>query len=91
MGEALRTLFWLAVIDLPLIYIILQVVAGRDPAGQVTLITTLTSVLLAGAAALYVAVFALLVAHPFAARPQRVLQTVSGRSPGCLTRGRLPG
>ncbi|WP_292492438.1 hypothetical protein [Methanoculleus sp. 10] len=49
-GEALRTLCWLAVIDLPLIYVVLQVVAGNNPAGQVAFITTLTSVFLAGAA-----------------------------------------
>ncbi len=57
-GEALRTLFWLAVIDLPLIYIILQVVAGNNPAGQVTFLMYLTSIFLAGAAALYAAVLA---------------------------------
>ena len=57
-GEALRTLFWLAVIDLPLIFIILQVVAGNNPGEQVALVTTLTSVFLAGAAALYAAVLA---------------------------------
>ena len=56
--EALRTLFWLAVIDLPLIFVVLQVVAGRDPAGQVTLVTTLTYLFLAGAAVLYAAVLA---------------------------------
>ncbi|MCK9299610.1 MAG: hypothetical protein M0P21_11725, partial [Methanoculleus sp.] len=56
--EALRTLFWLAVIDLPLIFVVLQVVAGRDPAGQVTLVTTLTYLFLAGAAVLYIAVLA---------------------------------
>ena len=37
------------VIDLPLIFIILQVIAGQNPAGQVTLITTLTYISLAGA------------------------------------------
>ena len=57
-GEALRTLFWLAVIDLPLIFIILQVIAGNNPGEQVALVTTLTSVFLAGAAALYAAVLA---------------------------------
>ena len=57
-GEALRTLFWLAVVDLPLIFIILQVVAGKAPAGQVTLVTTLTYLFLAGAAVLYIAVLA---------------------------------
>ncbi|MCE5337733.1 MAG: hypothetical protein LLF90_03490 [Methanomicrobiaceae archaeon] len=56
--EALRTLFWLVIIDLPLIYVALQVVAGKDPAAQVTLVTTLTYVFLAGAAALYIAVLA---------------------------------
>jgi hypothetical protein len=57
-GEALKVLFWLAVVDLPLIFIILQVIAGRDPAGQVTLVTTLTYLFLAGAAVLYIAVLA---------------------------------
>jgi len=57
-GEALRALFWLAVIDLPLIFIILQVVAGNNPAGQVAFITTLTYIFLAGAAVLYIAVLA---------------------------------
>ncbi len=56
--EALRTLFWLAVIDLPLIFVVLQVIAGRNPGGQVTFITTLTYLFLAGAAVLYVAVLA---------------------------------
>ena len=46
---ALRTLFRLAVIDLPLIFIILQTVAGNNPAGQVAFITTLTYIFLAGA------------------------------------------
>ena len=57
-GEALKVLFWLAVVDLPLIFIILQVIAGRNPAGQVTLVTTLTYLFLAGAAVLYIAVLA---------------------------------
>ncbi|MFY1642879.1 hypothetical protein ACK11Z_03985, partial [Methanoculleus bourgensis] len=47
--EALRTLFWLAVIDLPLIFIILQVIAGNNPAGQVTFLMYLTYLFLAGA------------------------------------------
>jgi hypothetical protein len=46
---ALRTLFRFAVIDLPLIFIILQTVAGNNPAGQVAFITTLTYLFLAGA------------------------------------------
>lgn len=54
--EALRTLFWLAIIDLPLIFVVLQVIAGRNPGGQVTFVTTLTYVFLAGAAVLYAAV-----------------------------------
>jgi hypothetical protein len=35
--EALKTLFWLAVIDLPLIFVVLQVIAGKEPrrAGRV--------------------------------------------------------
>ena len=57
-GEALRTLFWLAIIDLPLIFVVLQVIAGNNPAGQIAFVTTLTYVFLAGAAALYVAVLA---------------------------------
>ena len=56
--EALRTLFWLAVVDLPLIFVVLQVIAGNNPGGQVTFVTTLTYLFLAGAAALYVAVLA---------------------------------
>jgi len=48
-GVALRTLFRFAVIDLPLIFIILQTVAGNNPAGQVAFITTLTYIFLAGA------------------------------------------
>ena len=56
--EALRTLFRLAVIDLPLIFIVLQVIAGRSLGGQVTFVTTLTYLFLAGAAVLYVAVLA---------------------------------
>ncbi|MCK9307111.1 MAG: hypothetical protein PHZ18_12825 [Methanoculleus sp.] len=56
--EALRTLFWLAVVDLPLIFVVLQVIAGNNPAGQVTIITTLTYLFLAGAAVLYAAVLA---------------------------------
>lgn len=56
--EALRTLFWLVVIDLPLIFVILQVIAGKSPAAQITFITTLTCIFLAGAAILYIAVLA---------------------------------
>jgi len=56
--EALKVLFWLAVIDLPLIFVVLQVIAGRNRGGQVTFITTLTYLFLAGAAVLYVAVLA---------------------------------
>ncbi|MFA6672154.1 MAG: hypothetical protein WCS24_05820 [Methanoculleus sp.] len=51
-------LFWLAVIDLPLIFIVLQVIAGRNLGGQITFITTLTCLFLAGAAVLYAAVLA---------------------------------
>ena len=50
--EALRTLFWLAVIDLPLTFVVLQVIAGQNHGGQVTFITTLTCIFLAGAAVL---------------------------------------
>ncbi len=56
--ESLKTLFWLAVIDLPLIFIVLQVIAGKSLGEQVTFITTLTYLFLAGAAVLYVAVIA---------------------------------
>jgi hypothetical protein len=56
--EALRTFFWLAVIDLPLIFIVLQVIAGQNPGDQVTFVTTLTCIFLAGTAVLYVAVLA---------------------------------
>ncbi|NQS74244.1 MAG: hypothetical protein HQP72_07645 [Methanoculleus sp.] len=56
--ESLKTLFWLAVIDLPLIFVVLQVIAGRNLGGQVTFVTTLTCIFLAGAAVLYVAVLA---------------------------------
>jgi hypothetical protein len=56
--EALKVLFWLVVIDLPLIFIILQVISGRDSAGQVTFLMYLTYVFLAGAVVLYAAVLA---------------------------------
>ncbi|HOI14224.1 MAG TPA: hypothetical protein PLG75_10210, partial [Methanoculleus sp.] len=56
--EALRTLFWLAVVDLPLIFVVLQVIAGNNPGGQVTFVTTLTYLFLDGAAVLYIAVLA---------------------------------
>ncbi|MDV4343855.1 hypothetical protein HL657_11890 [Methanoculleus sp. YWC-01] len=56
--ESLKTLFWLAVIDLPLIFVVLQVIAGQSRGGQVTFITTLTYLLLTGAAVLYAAVLA---------------------------------
>ncbi|WP_054848113.1 hypothetical protein [Methanoculleus chikugoensis] len=69
MKEALRTLFWLAVIGIPLIFVVLQVIAGRSLGGQVTFITTLTCIFLAGAAVLYVAVFAPNGAHAPALRP----------------------
>jgi len=56
--EALRTLFRIAVIDLPLIFIILQTVVGNNPAGQVTFLMYLTYLFLAGAAVLYAAILA---------------------------------
>ena len=56
--EALKILIWLAVIDLPLIFVVLQVIAGRNFGGQVTFVTTLTHLFLAGAAVLYIAVIA---------------------------------
>ena len=39
-----------------MIFVVLQVIAGSNPGGQVTFITTLTYLFLAGAAVLYVAV-----------------------------------
>ncbi len=57
-GEALRILFWLVIIDLPLRFIILQAISGNNFAGQVTFLMYLTYIFLAGAAALYVAVLA---------------------------------
>ena len=56
--ESLKTVFWLVVIDLPLIFIVLQAVAGRSPAEQITFLMYLTYASLAVAAALYVAVLA---------------------------------
>ena len=56
--ESLKTLFWLVVIDLPLIFIVLQVIAGRSLPEQITLLMYLTYASLAVAAALYVAVLA---------------------------------
>ena len=50
--EALKTLFWLAVIDLPLIFVVLQVIAGNNFGGQITFVTTLTYLFLAGTAVL---------------------------------------
>ena len=43
------------VIALPLIFIILQVIAGNNPTGQVTFLMYLTYLFLAGAAVLYAA------------------------------------
>ncbi|KAF5081918.1 hypothetical protein DSECCO2_105300 [anaerobic digester metagenome] len=77
--EALRTLFWLAVIDLPLIFVILQVIAGQNPGGQVTFITTLTYLFLAGAAVLYVAVLAPDGAQAPALRPVALAKRASPR------------
>ncbi len=56
--EALKTLFWLAVIDLPLIFIVLQVLAGKDRITQVAFLMYLTYILLAGVTVLYAAVLA---------------------------------
>lgn len=56
--ESLKILFWLAVIDLPLIFVVLQVIAGQSRSEQVTFVTTLTHLFLAGAAVLYIAVIA---------------------------------
>jgi len=56
--EVLRTLFWLEVINLPLIFIVLQIIAGQNRSGQVAFVTTLTYLFLAGAAVLYIAVIA---------------------------------
>ncbi len=77
--EALRTFFWLAVIDLPLIFIVLQVIAGRNYGGQVTFITTLTYVFLAGTAVLYVAVLAPDGAQAPALRPVALAKRASPR------------
>ncbi|WP_243670110.1 hypothetical protein [Methanoculleus chikugoensis] len=61
----------LAIIDLPLIFIDLQVIAGNNPpGGQVTFITTHTYLFLAGTAVLYVAVLARR-ASPPASSPTR--------------------
>jgi hypothetical protein len=54
--EALRTLFWLVLADLPLIYVVLQVLSGKGEAGQVSFLMYLTYLFLACAAALYLAV-----------------------------------
>ena len=56
--ESLKTLSWLAVIDLPLTFVVLQVIAGQNHGRQVTFITTLTYIFLAGTAVLYAAVLA---------------------------------
>lgn len=53
---SLKTLFWLVLIDLPLIYIVLQVLAGTWQAGQVAFLMYLTYFFLAIAAALAVGV-----------------------------------
>ncbi len=58
MQESLKILFWLAIIDLPLIFVVLQIIAGKDYTGQVAFITILICLFLAGAVALYVAVLA---------------------------------
>ncbi|MDN5340090.1 MAG: hypothetical protein PWQ30_1199, partial [Euryarchaeota archaeon] len=77
--EALRTLFWLAVIDLPLIFIVLQVIAGKNPGGQVTFITTPTYLFLAGTVVLYVAVLAPDGAQAPALRPVALAKRASPR------------
>ena len=56
--ESLKTLFWLAIIDLPLTFVVLQVIAGSNPGGQVAFVTTLTYLFLAGTMVLYAAVLA---------------------------------
>jgi hypothetical protein len=80
-GEASRTLFWLAVIDLPLIFIILQVIAGRNLAGQVTFVTTLTYIFLAGSCGA-------LCRRP---RPPRLPPPPRLRRPGADAASRSPG
>lgn len=77
--EALKTFFWLAVIDLPLIFIVLQVIAGRSLAGQVTFVTTLTCIFLAGTVVLYVAVLAPDGAQAPALRPVALAKRASPR------------
>ena len=79
MRESLKTLFWLAVIDLPLTFVALQVIAGRSPGGQVTFVTTLTCIFLAGAAVLYIAVFAPDGAQAPALRPVALVKRASPR------------
>ena len=56
--EAIKVLFWLVIIDLPLIFIILQVISGKSLAGQVTFLMYLTYAFLAGVVVLYAAVLA---------------------------------
>ena len=56
--ESLKTLFWLTVIDLPLIFITLQIIAGKDRTGQITFLMYLTYASFAVTAVLYAAVIA---------------------------------
>ncbi|KDE54471.1 hypothetical protein [Methanoculleus sp. MH98A] len=77
--EALRTLFWLAVIDLPLIFVVLQVIAGQSRGGQVTFLMYLTYIFLAGTAVLYAAVLAPDGAQAPALRPVALAKRASPR------------
>jgi len=77
--EALKVLFWLAVTDLPLIFVVLQVIAGNNFGSQVTFVTTLTYLFLAGAAVLYVAVLAPDGAQAPALRPVALAKRASPR------------
>ncbi|MBP2145900.1 hypothetical protein J2129_001354 [Methanofollis sp. W23] len=52
-ARSLKTLFWLIVIDLPLIYLVLQLLSGGEISGQVAFLMPLTYLFLALAALLY--------------------------------------
>ncbi|QSZ66704.1 hypothetical protein RJ40_03945 [Methanofollis aquaemaris] len=51
--RSLQTLFWLIVIDLPLIYVVLQIHSGTQMSGELVFLMPLTYLFLAAAAALY--------------------------------------
>lgn len=52
-ATSLKTLFWLVVVDLPIIYVVLQIISGTSKAGQIAFLMYLTYFFLAIAAALY--------------------------------------